>query len=759
VTTQTWIGKSIQRVDGVDKVRGTLAFSGDLYAEGMLHCRPVLAPYPHARLLGVDCEAALQVHGVRRVITAADIPGAKHYNSLFTEDHPVLCEDKVRYIGDTVALVVAENEAAAEAGVKQVRVDYEPLPLVTDPEAVLQGACDVRVHEDQDNVLYEVHHVRGDVEAEFARPDALILEQTYRLQAMDHAFLETETGTAFPEDGGVRVVSGSQSAYLNRASVAKCLDLPEDKVRMVEPFTGGAFGGKANLTVHILVALAAYVTGQPCRLSWTRREHFLAGVKRHPLTIQLKTAATRAGEFLALQGRIVIDTGAYVELGTVFMDTVIENITGPYKIENVHLDVYLIYTNNMSAGAFRGLGAPEACTALESQVSQMAHLAGMDPLEFRRHNLLAKGDIHGAGHEMLLPVGTSQALEKAAGHELWKKRAQVRAGSSGSIRRGVGVGIGMKGYSMGINDAYDYESAILDLLPNGRFELKSGVLEGGQGALTALTQITAEALNCPPEQIDVVLSDTGQTLDLGMTAASRGTYVGGRAACQAAEDLTAQILQAAAEDMTLPVDQLSIQDGRIVDRVSGNSLGLDVVAEAASKPLRAEVNRLVPLADHPSTGILGHPHVLYSSMTQIAQVAVDVDTGQVTVEKVVCFPDLGRAINPQGVEGQCEGGVAQGLGYALMEHVLIEDGVVRNPDLSTYPTPTAWDVPLVETVLVEVPETSGPYGAKGIGENVTVPTAAAVLNAIKHAIGVRFTSMPVVPERVVVALAEKSKEK
>ena len=345
----------------------------------------------------------------------------------------------------------------------------------------------------------------------------------------------------------------------------------------------------------------------------------------------------------------------------------------------------------------------------------------------------------------------------AAGHPLWQERSKIKATSTGNLRRGIGVAMGMKGYSMGINDAYDNETAIMELLPNGRVQVRLNVLEGGQGSLTVLTQIAAETMHCPMSMIDIVTADTALTLDAGMTAASRMTYVLGRATQCGSAELTKQILAVAADELKVPADQLEIQDGRVVHTASGKQLGLDYIAEAANRTLKVEVRNRVPLAEHPSTGILGHPHVLYSSMTQIAQVAVDIDTGQVKVERVACFADLGRAINPLNVEGQCEGGVAQGLGYALMEQLFTEDGIVLNPNLTTYPVPTAWDVPRVETVFVEVPEASGPFGAKGIGENATVPAAAAILNAIDDATGIRFTRMPVTPEKVLEALALKDK--
>jgi CO/xanthine dehydrogenase Mo-binding subunit len=751
--TETWIGKPIRRVDGPAKVRGALKYAGDYYAPDMLHCRLVLAPHPHAVIDAIHTQAALAVPGVVRVLTAKDLPGEKYFNSLFEVMRPVLVVDKTRYIGDVIAVVVAASEQAASIGAAEVRIDFTPLTLVDDPEKVIRGEYAFDIHAGRSNILKEIHYSSGDVDAAFARPDVLTLEQTYHLQSMDHAFIETESGFAYPEDGGVRIISGSQSAFHNRAQVAKCLALPEEKVRMIEPQTGGAFGGKANVTVHILVGLAALLTGKPCRMVWTRKEHFISAIKRHPLKITLKTGVTRAGDLVAHQSRTVVDKGAYIEIGSVFLDTVVENLTGPYKIPNVKVDAWTVFTNNLCSGAIRGLGAGEGCLAIESQMSQMAQMIEMDPIEFRIRNLLHQGDTHGAGHQLLKPVGTHTALQTALKHPLWREHRSMKPALRGNIRRGVGVAIGMKGYSMGINDAWDYSTAIMELQPNGRIMVKLNVLECGQGALTVLSQIAAETLNCPIDMIDLHTADTTETLDAGMTAASRMTYVLGRGTQRAAQELARMILAVAAQEFDTPVENLQIVNGVVVDKNTTGRYPLSLVAEAASQPLKVVVNERIPLSEIPSKGPLAHPHVLYSSMVQIAEVEVDIETGQVALKQMICFADLGRAINPQGVEGQCEGGVALGMGYALMEKIHLSEGRVQNPDLSTYPIPTSWDVPHVETIMIEEPEDSGPFGAKGIGENATVPTAPAILNAIEDATGIRFTSLPVTPECIVQALA------
>ncbi len=746
-----WVGSPVRRIDGSAKVRGALVFPSDVAAAHMLHCRPVLAPYPHARLLEIRDQAALAVPGVVKVLTSADVPGSNRYG--YRLDHPVLCDDRVRYTGDMVAVVVAETELAAEAGAQQVRVIYEPLPLVTDPEEAMLPTSPA-LHTGG-NILHQIHYDIGDVDAVFSRSeDMVVVEQVYRPQFMDHAFLETEAGVAFPEAGGVRVVSCGQDAYYDREQVARALGLPLEQVRMVEPYSGGAFGGKGDITVQIVVALAALLTRHPCRMAWTRAEHFRAGVKRHAGAIRIRTAANRAGDLLALQAHIVSDTGAYAVFGDAILELMTEAITGPYRIPNVRVDSWAVHTNNAVAGAFRGFGATQGCLALEGQMSAMARRLGMDEIAFRLRNVLVQGDRAGDGHILRLPSGVKQALQRAAEHPLWRHRGDDS--TRGSICRGTGMAVSMKGFGLGSNDSSDYAAANIGLEENGRFLLQTGILELGQGSYTAMVTMAAEALQCGPELIDFEGGDTRETPESGTTAASRVTYAAGKAVVAAANELVTQIRGTAAAVWDAPVDCVALTDGIVWDRRSENQMTL---AELAGKTGKLQVNHRerMPYSQDKTDGVLGHPHVLYSSNTQIAQVAVDTQSGEVVVEKVVAFPEVGRVISPQGLEGQCEGGIVQGIGYALLERVVVNKGEILNGDLTKYPVPTVADVCAIETIPIEVPEATGPFGAKGAAENATLPTAPAILDAIADAIGVHFTELPVTPERVLTALANKAR--
>ena len=751
MTSYRWIGKPVQRVDGREKVSGTMKFPTDVSAPDTLQCNAVFAPFPHAHLLEIHTKEARELPGVVEVLTYKDIPGPNLFG--FRNDRPLLCDEKTRYAGDMVAVVVAESEEAAARGVEKVRVDWESLPLVTDPEqAIAEDAP--RVHKDG-NVLHESHFEKGDVDAVFKRRDVIIAEHTYYPQMMDHAFLETEAGIAFPEDGGVRVIAGAQVPYADQMWLSKCLDLPPEKSRLIEPYSGGAFGGRGDISVQLVIALAAMKTGRPCRMAWSRSEHFLAGPKRHPCKIWVRTAASQDGELLAHQARIVADTGGYAIFGDNILETIIENITGLYRIPNVKIDAWSALTNNPICGAFRGFGAPQACLALEGQMSDLARQLNLDEIAFRLKNVLTQGETAGMGHKLMLPIGIQEALKAAAQHPLWKNRAEY-AVSEGSIRRGVGMAVAAKGYGLGINDAPDFSAVDIILKEEGRFLLTTGVVELGQGSYTVLMQMAAEVLNCGPEFFDVTGADTVYHPDSGTSAASRITYAVGLSSMDAARQMDEHIRTLASQKWEVSLEQVKLADGVVSNLQTGETFTLADIAKLAANELRAESRLRVPYSEIPSEGGLRNPHILYSSNAQIALVAVDIETGEIKVEKVVTFPEAGRVINPLGLEGQCDGGVAQGMAYALMEEIFLEDGRVVNDNFSVYSIPTSKDMPEVEINPIEVPEASGPFGAKGAAENATVPTAPAILDAISDAINVRFTTMPVTPEKVISILANKS---
>jgi CO/xanthine dehydrogenase Mo-binding subunit len=406
-------------------------------------------------------------------------------------------------------------------------------------------------------------------------------------------------------------------------------------------------------------------------------------------------------------------------------------------------------------GAFRGFGATQACLALEGQMSELARQLEIDEIEFRIQNLLTQGDISGFGHEILLPLGVPEALQAAAHHPLWRNQRRLSE-TNGQVRRGVGVAVSMKGFGLGANDAQDYSAAEITLKTDGRFLLRTGIVELGQGSFTAMVQIAAEELGCSPDLFDFSSADTLLDPDAGTTAASRVTYSVGRVVIAAAHELAGRIKQLACRLWEVPESQVKIADGQIIDLASTQTFSLAQIAQLSPETLHVSIKQRIPYSELLTKGGLAHPHLLYSSHVQLVQLAVDMETCEVNVERVVCFPEVGKVINRLGLEGQCEGGVAQGIGYALMEQVAIDNGRIINDDLTRYSIPTAADVPQIEVIPIEVPEFTGPFGAKGAAENATIPTAPAILDALAKAISVRFTSIPVTPERIFQVLSEKS---
>lgn len=695
-----WIGKAIPRLAGREQVTGKLLYPSDLFLPGQLWAVPVLAGVPRARVRALDPAPALAVPGVVGVFTAADLPGQLRFG--VRRDRPALCDGEARYVGEVVAVVAAQTRAAAEEGARRLRVKYEELPAVLDPLAAREAGL----------ICHRISHRQGDVEGAFARC-AVVVDATYRMGYMDHAFLETEAALAVPEpDGGVTVYAGGQNVFYDRDQVALTLGLPPEKVRMVEPYTGGAFGGKGDITVQIMAALVAVKTGRPCKMVLTREEHFLNGVKRHPAIVRMRTGAAADGTLLAHEVEIVADTGPYTVFGDGVLELMAENAVGPYRFPHSRLEAWSVYTNNLLSGAFRGFGAAQGCFALESQISELADRLCIDPIEFRLRNLAAAGDRSGAGHCFVLPLALRQALEQAARYPLWQRREEVAAESRGARRRGVGVACSMKGFGLGTGGAPDWAAATLRRLPGGDFQLALGIIELGQGSLTVLAQMAAEELGVPLSRVEVVAADTRLTPESGTTASSRVTYAVGRVVARAARELRRRL-------------------------EAGETGELEITCREQ-----------VPFANLPAEGGLGHPHVLYSGHVQLAEVEVDLETGEVEVRQVVSWPEVGRVINRAGVEGQCEGGTAMGFGYALLEKVEMVRGRPLNPDFSTYTIPTAPDMPEIRVFPVEAPEATGPWGAKGVGENATLPSVPAIVDAIARATGVRPRELPVTPEKL-----------
>ena len=712
------VGHSLPRPDALGKVTGHAKYPADLVREDMVQLKAVFAHRPHARILSIDAAAALALPGVIAVFTAADVPYNRY--GLIDEDQPVLCDDKVRYAGDRVALVAAQTVRAAEAAAKLVRVEYEDLPVVSNAHAGMAPDAEL-VHDARgSNVLEHVRIRKGDVEAAFARAE-VVIEETFETSWQEHAYLQPDAGIAYYEDEKLVVETAGQWLHEDRKQIAKILRLPEDHVVIRYAKIGGAFGGREDLSVQPLLALAAWKLKRPVALVWNREESIIGHHKRHPYSIRAKWAARRDGTITAAQTELVADGGAYASTSAEVLKGATLFASGTYEIENVASDGYVVYTNNVPCGAFRGFGSPQAQFAAESMVARLAVELGMDPVELRLRNMYREGSIEPT--QCPLPAGVTAVpvLERCAA-EAAVILSPAQDGESGEprLRRGTGIASGIKnvGYSFGFPEQ---ATATVELFGDNAIEravLRIGAADCGQGAHLAMRQICAETLGVPFERVELIAEDSAESPDAGSASASRMTLMGGRAVKDAAHAALAKFP------------------------------GPDAKATVQYRPPRT-----TPL--DPQTGA-GTPNYCYGYVSQAVEVEVDTSTGLVRILKIISVHDVGRAINKQQVEGQIEGCLAQAVGYTLTEHFQVRDGKILTPHFSTYLLPTTLDMPTdVYPVILELGDTNGPYGARGMAEMPLIPFAAAVACAIYNATGAWVTQLPMTPERVLNAIAKR----
>jgi selenium-dependent xanthine dehydrogenase len=741
----TIVGHDLPRPDARAKVTGRATFAADLYFEDMLFAKVLRSEYPHAKILSVDTERAKALPGVAAVITADDVPGEKNHG-LARLDWPVLAYDKVRYLGDAIAVVAAESEAIATEALKLIEVGYEPLTVVASAAAALEPDAPL-VHE-EGNILEHIRLRRGDVEKGFAEAD-VIVEQEYRTPFGDHLFLEPEAAVGLLDgEGRVVVYVGSQIPFSDRAQTAASLGLPQDRVRVIQTKVGGAFGGKEDIAGQIHVALLARITGRPVKLVYTREESMVSHPKRHACVIRLKTGATSDGALTAAEVRILGDSGAYASLGPYVMTRAATHSLGPYAVPNAKVDCYAMYTNNPPAGAYRGFGAPQAHFAAETQMDILSKKLGIAPLELRRKNALRVGSVTVTGQKLRESVGLVETIDRV---EEAKKAAAPKGAPGPGKRRGWGVACAYKNVGLGGGVA-DTAGAEVELLDDGRAQVRAGAAEVGQGIVMVLAQIVAEELGVDYDKIDVLVGDTELTPDGGATTASRQSYISGNAARLAARRLRETLSRVAGEELNASPDSLHFEAGQVRGG-DGKSIPLREVirlAAAEGHPLVAsEVYtppKTVPLGQE------GDMHFAFGYATQAAEVEVDINSGEVDVLRVIAAHDVGSTVNPLGVEGQLEGGVVMGLGFALMEDFTMDGGVPEKRSLTKYRIPTTRHMPEMIPIIVQHPTADGPYGVKGVGEITSIPTAPAITNAIYDAVGVRILSLPATPERILTGL-------
>ncbi len=756
-------GQSLTRTDDPLKVTGKLTFGADYSREGFLHGKILRSPYPHAIIKSIDTTKAEQLDGVVAVLTAKDVPGRNGFGAIIP-DQPVICGDKVRFIGDGVALVAAKTEKIAQEALALIKVDYDPLPAVFDPRESMKEDAP-KIHE-RGNLLSHDKLRKGDVDKGFEQAD-VILERTYTVPFLEHAYMEPDIAMAIPQRDGTMLVEGPmQAPFTLRRNVAPVLGLPINKVRCRQIHMGGGFGGKEDSPIDLgcRAAVLAQHTGMPVRISLEREEVTLQTAKRHPMIMEVKIGAMKDGTLVAFQGVIYDEQGAYASLGPRIPPAggshvhAMVMMPGPYVIPNVKVDAYLCYTNHPYGGAMRGFGAPQVHIAHEQIMDELAAELGISPLEIRRKNAFQLGSETATGQVLDQSVGLRETLDECTNAFDWDRRLSETGyiDKERTKRRGVGIGMGWYRTSIGIGA--DACGANVHVHEDGSVLLYTGITEMGQGSFTVLPQICAEELGIRLEDVRLVQPDTDLVPESGPTVGSRSTTLMGNAIIMAARQVKQSLAEAAADMLGIAPEQVAFRDRKVFDRDHpASSLEFKQVAGrcmATGKRLVGQGWWAPPFPSlDPETG-QGSPYFVYTYSTHMAQVAVDIETGEVEIEHYVAAFDVGKAINPRALEGQIEGGVAMGLGYALMEEVVLKEGAIQNLNLQDYLIPTTLDVPDIQPIILEMPNELGPYGAKGIGEMPNIPATPAILNAITNACGGRVRSLPADPEKVFWAIKE-----
>jgi xanthine dehydrogenase D subunit len=736
------VGESVDRPDGTLKVKGEYAYSSDLWADGMLWGTTLRSPHPYARVRSIDFAAALALRGVHAIQTHEDVPGRKTYG-LELADQPVLAIDVVRYQGEPVAIVAADHPETARRAADLIEVDYEVLEPLVDMDRAVESD-EPRLH-DGGNVLRHIHVSHGDVVA--AEADAeLVVEGEYELGMQDQAFLGPESGLAIPgEDGGVDLYVATQWLHVDLAQVAASLGLPLERVRITNAGVGGAFGGREDLSMQIHGCMLALHTGRPVKMVYSREESFFGHVHRHPARLRYEHGATRDGRLVYVKARIVLDGGAYASSSKAVCLNAASTAAGPYECPNAEIDSYVVYTNNPPCGAMRGFGAVQTCFAYEAQMDNLAAEAGLDPVELRQRNAMDTGTSLPTGQAIDGPAPVHRLLGELASMPLPPEPdrgeldlRELPGGVSNTthgegVRRGVGYAVGFKnvGFSGGFDD---YSTARVRLsMASGepQVEVHTAACEVGQGAITVHGQIAREVLGV--ERVIVLPSDT-QVGNAGSSSASRQTWFTGGAVRDACEAVLAAVRRRAAERLGSEPDELTPE-------LLAELIGDHPVEETREYRPR----RTSPLDENGQ----GDAHLAFCFAAHRAVVDVDVELGLVRVVEIATAQDVGRAINPLAVEGQIEGGIAQGLGLALMEEIQLSEGRLRNASFTDYLIPTILDMPPVRAAILELPQPEAPYGLNGIAEAPTIASTPAIVAAMRAACGRELTRVPVRPDDVV----------
>ena len=749
------VGHKHLRPEAVEKVTGSAIYTDDLTFDGMLFAKAKRAMIPHGFLTKLDISKAKALPGVVAVLTAQDIPG-EHLHGLVIYDWPVMVGigERVRYVGDALAIVAAETQDIADQASALIEAEFDLQPVITNPVMAKQDGVP-QIHA-KGNLLKHIKVRKGDMDKGFADAD-VILEHTFHTPTTDHAFIEPECSIGVPlENGRMEIYVGSQIPYQDKTQVARALGWDEDRVRIVGQLMGGGFGGKEDIMGQIHVALLANVTQRPVKLLFDRQESLLVHPKRHATQIRVKMGAKKNGRLVAVDTELYGDTGAYASLGEKVMTRATTHSAGPYDIEHVRADCYAMYTNNPPSGAFRGFGVTQSAFAVESMMDMLAENLGMDRVELRRMNALHVGSVTNTGQVLRDSVGLTECIDKVEAEMLRldpNPFAPKVDSANPNLVRAWGWATAYKNTGLG-GGAPDKSGADVELYADGTFQVRSSAAELGQGLVTVMRLVVSEEMAVAPEKISVLVMDTDLTPNGGPTTASRQTFVTGNASRYAAKTLREQISATMAEKYDVKPEQIRFEDGIV--HVNGHSLTYaEIYKEMTAlgqKPLvryEYEAPKTKPLGEG------GDMHFAFSFATQAAEVEVNKLTGEVRVLKVISANDVGTAINPLGLQGQVEGGVMMGLGNCLTEEFIVENGQVVTDHLARYRVPGIMLTPEITSIIVEHPVEAGPYGAKGVGEVSSIPTTPAITNAIYNAVGVRIFKLPVDQEMIARELWER----
>jgi xanthine dehydrogenase molybdenum-binding subunit len=749
IRAQNIIGHSHVRPEAMDKVTGKALYTDDLKFPGMLIGVTKRSGVPHGIITKLNVDAARKVPGVVVVLTAEDIPGQINHG-LVIQDWPTLVGigQKVRYVGDAIAIVAAETKEAAEEALDKIEVEYQLLPVITSAVQANEPGVE-KIHE-SGNLLKHIKVRKGDIEKGFEESD-VIIERTFHTGIVDHAFIEPECSIArVTEDGRIEVYVGSQIPYQDRSQIAAVMNMPEDRIRVKGMMIGGGFGGKEDIMGQIHAALLAWKTKRPVKILYDRHESLVVHPKRHATQITVKMGAKRDGTLVAVKTELYGDTGAYASLGEKVMTRATTHSTGPYTIPHVKADCFAMYTNNPPAGAFRGFGVLQSAFAIETTIDELAETLGIHPVEIRLKNALKVGSVTNTGQLLKDSVGLVECIEKTwaemqrlGGDEPFK--AKIDPQNPNRVRA-WGLAVAFKNTGLG-GGAPDKAGAEVELYPDGVVEVRTSSAELGQGLVTVLQLIAAEELGLKTKDVKVYLSDTDKTPDGGPTTASRQTYVTGNGVKGAATALRDAITSVLAEHFDIAPDKIKYIEG--LAQVGEQNVTFGEIAhlmQHEGKSLIASYEYWAPKTMPLGEG--GDMHFVYSYAAQAAEVEVNSITGEVKVLHVISANDVGTAINPLGLKGQVEGGVVMGLGNALTERFIVKDGYVITDRLAKYRIPSIALTPEITSIIVEHPAGEGPFGAKGVGEVVSIPTTPAITNAIYNAVGIRVRSLPVDQELI-----------